>query len=91
MRSFYMDLPEELADAGGSTAPASSQVFWRIMLPLSGPGVAVLAVLVFFQTWNIFVLPLCTCRVQRTRCSPRASTCSRAADVGVRTSWPRGV
>ena len=28
------------------------------MLPLSGPGVAVLAVLVFFQTWNVFVVPL---------------------------------
>jgi ABC-type glycerol-3-phosphate transport system permease component len=28
------------------------------MLPLSGPGVAVLAVLVFFQTWNAFIQPL---------------------------------
>ena len=28
------------------------------MLPLSMPGVAVLAVLVFFQTWNNFLLPL---------------------------------
>ena len=28
------------------------------MLPLSGPGVAVLAVLVFFQTWNVFAVPL---------------------------------
>src|SRR3712207_8508757 len=54
MRSFYMDLPEELADAARVDGATEFQVFRSIMLPLSGPGVAVLAVLVFFQTWNIF-------------------------------------
>jgi ABC-type glycerol-3-phosphate transport system permease component len=58
MRSFYMDLPEELADAARVDGANEFQVFWRIMLPLSGPGVAVLAVLVFFQTWNAFIQPL---------------------------------
>src|SRR5215210_7078646 len=55
MRSFYIDLPEELADAARVDGANEFQVFWRIMLPLSGPGVAVLAVLVFFQTWNTFL------------------------------------
>jgi ABC-type glycerol-3-phosphate transport system permease component len=58
MRSFYMDLPEELADAARVDGATEFQVFRSIMLPLSGPGVAVLAVLVFFQTWNIFSVPL---------------------------------
>jgi ABC-type glycerol-3-phosphate transport system permease component len=58
MRSFYMDLPEELADAARVDGASEWQVFWRIMLPLSGPGVAVLTVLVFFQTWNAFFQPL---------------------------------
>jgi raffinose/stachyose/melibiose transport system permease protein len=58
MRSFYMDLPEELADAARVEGASEFQVFSRIMLPLSTPGVAVLAVLVFFQTWNNFLLPL---------------------------------
>jgi raffinose/stachyose/melibiose transport system permease protein len=58
MRAFYMDLPEELADAARVDGAGEFAVFWRIMLPLSGPGVAVLAVLVFFQTWNVFLLPL---------------------------------
>ena len=58
MRSFYMDLPEELADAARVEGANEFQVFRRIMLPLSAPGVAVLAVLVFFQTWNNFLLPL---------------------------------
>jgi ABC-type glycerol-3-phosphate transport system permease component len=58
MRSFYMDLPEELADAARVEGATEFQVFRRIMLPLSMPGVAVLAALVFFQTWNNFLLPL---------------------------------
>jgi ABC-type glycerol-3-phosphate transport system permease component len=58
MRSFYMDLPEELADAARVDGATEFQVFRSIMLPLSGPGVAVLAVLVFFQTWNVFAVPL---------------------------------
>jgi ABC-type glycerol-3-phosphate transport system permease component len=58
MRSFYMDLPEELADAARGDGCTEFQVFRYVMLPLSAPGVAVLAVLVFFQTWNNFVLAL---------------------------------
>ena len=58
MRSFYMDLPEELANAARVDGASEFGVFWRVMLPLSGPGVAVLAVLVFFQTWNVFIVPL---------------------------------
>src|SRR5918998_3286859 len=41
MRSFYMDLPEELADAARVEGATEFQVFRRIMLPLSMPGVAV--------------------------------------------------
>src|SRR5215203_375677 len=58
MRSFYMDLPEELADAARVDGAGEFAVFWRVMLPLSAPGVAVLAVLVFFQTWNNFIMAL---------------------------------
>ena len=58
MRSFYMELPEELADAARVEGCTEWQVFRYVMLPLSGPGVAVLTVLVFFQTWNVFVVPL---------------------------------
>src|SRR5919107_220192 len=53
MRSFYMDLPEELADAARVEGATEFQVFRRIMLPLSMPGVAVLGgVVVFFSGEN---------------------------------------
>jgi raffinose/stachyose/melibiose transport system permease protein len=58
MRSFYQDLPNELAEAARVDGATEFQVFRKVMLPLSAPGVAVLAVLVFFQSWNTFLMPL---------------------------------
>jgi ABC-type glycerol-3-phosphate transport system permease component len=58
MRSFYQDLPNELAEAARVDGASEFQVFRKVMLPLSLPGVAVLAVLVFFQSWNQFLMPL---------------------------------
>lgn len=58
MRAFFADLPEELADAARTDGCGEFRVFWSVMLPLGYPGLAILAVLVFFQTWNVFVLPL---------------------------------
>ena len=57
MRSFYQDLPNELAEAARVDGASEFQVFRKVMLPLTAPGVAVLAVLVFFQSWNTFILP----------------------------------
>jgi raffinose/stachyose/melibiose transport system permease protein len=58
MRAFYQDLPNELAEAARVDGASEFQVFTKVMLPLSAPGVAVLSVLVFFQVWNNFLLPL---------------------------------
>jgi raffinose/stachyose/melibiose transport system permease protein len=58
MRAFYQDLPNELAEAARVDGASEFQVFTKVMLPLSAPGVAVLSVLVFFQVWNNFLIPL---------------------------------
>jgi ABC-type glycerol-3-phosphate transport system permease component len=58
MRAFFLDLPLELAEAARIDGASESSVFRRVMLPLAWPGVAVLAVLVFFQSWNSLLLPL---------------------------------
>jgi ABC-type glycerol-3-phosphate transport system permease component len=58
MRAFFLDLPVELAEAARIDGASEFSVFRRVMLPLAWPGVAVLAVLVFFQSWNSLLLPL---------------------------------
>jgi ABC-type glycerol-3-phosphate transport system permease component len=58
MRAFFMDLPAEIGEAARIDGASELDVFRWVMLPLAGPGVAVLAVLVFFQSWNSLLLPL---------------------------------
>ena len=58
MRSFFQDLPKELADAARVDGASEWHVFRHVMLPLAAPGAAVLAVLAFLRAWNTFTLPL---------------------------------
>jgi ABC-type glycerol-3-phosphate transport system permease component len=58
MRSFFQDLPRELADAARVDGASEWEVFRRVMLPLALPGTAVLATLAFLRAWNTFILPL---------------------------------
>jgi ABC-type glycerol-3-phosphate transport system permease component len=58
MRAFYRGLPPELADAARVDGSTEWQVFRRVMLPLSAPGVITLVVFQFMWTWNAFSIPL---------------------------------
>jgi ABC-type glycerol-3-phosphate transport system permease component len=58
MRSFFIDLPGELEQAGRVDGCSEWQIFVRIMLPLVRPGAAALAVFTFLQNWNNFLVPL---------------------------------
>jgi ABC-type glycerol-3-phosphate transport system permease component len=58
MRAFFLDVPEELADAGRVDGADEVQVFRRIMVPLALPGASALAVFTFLTAWNNFLLPL---------------------------------
>jgi ABC-type glycerol-3-phosphate transport system permease component len=52
MRIFFERLPKELAEAARVDGAGELQTFWRIMLPLAGPGVATVAILQVLTTWN---------------------------------------
>jgi raffinose/stachyose/melibiose transport system permease protein len=58
MRAFFLDMPEELADAARVDGCDEVGVFRRIMVPLALPGASALAVLTFLSAWNTFLLPL---------------------------------
>jgi raffinose/stachyose/melibiose transport system permease protein len=58
MRAFFLGLPRDLADAALIDGCNEFDVFWRVMLPLAGPGVSSLAVFQFMGAWNSFLLPL---------------------------------
>lgn len=58
LRQFYMTLPRELDDAAKIDGCSIFGIFWRILLPLSKPALATVAIFVFFNRWNSFLYPL---------------------------------
>jgi multiple sugar transport system permease protein len=58
MRQFIMGIPDELLDAARIDGAGEHYIFWRIVLPLTGPALATLAILMFLGSWNNFLWPL---------------------------------
>jgi raffinose/stachyose/melibiose transport system permease protein len=60
LRGFFDRFPREIEDAARLDGCTSLDVFWRIMLPLSGPALAVVVIWQFMVSWNEFILALVT-------------------------------
>ena len=58
LRPFLMALPKELEEAALIDGASRLGVFWRILLPLSAPGMVTVGVLAFVGSWNAYLLPL---------------------------------
>ncbi|GAB4114250.1 MAG: carbohydrate ABC transporter permease [Roseiflexaceae bacterium] len=58
MRQFYMTIPAELEEAATLDGASVYQIWWSIMLPLSQPVLATIAVFSFIGTYNDFFNPL---------------------------------
>jgi len=57
---FLRAIPAELEDAAVIDGTGRLGFFWRILLPLSGPGLVTVGVLAFVASWNAYLLPLLT-------------------------------
>jgi multiple sugar transport system permease protein len=58
LRQFFLGMPRELEDAALIDGAGPWQVFSRIILPLSQPVLAALAIFAFRSAWNDFLWPL---------------------------------
>ncbi|MBI1259330.1 MAG: ABC transporter permease subunit [Chloroflexi bacterium] len=58
MRQTIKTLPGELTDAALIDGCSQFGVYWRVILPLSKPGLAVLGIFTFVGSWNDFFWPL---------------------------------
>jgi multiple sugar transport system permease protein len=57
MRQFFLGIPEELSEAARIDGSSEWRIFWRIILPLSRPVLAVAALFHFLYAWNDFMGP----------------------------------
>lgn len=58
LRQFFMTIPDELSEAARIDGCSDFGIFWRVVLPLSKPALAVVALFAFMGIWNDFLGPL---------------------------------
>ena len=58
LRQFFVSIPNQLLEAGRIDGLGHWGLFWQIVLPLSWPAIATVALFQFVQTWNDFGGPL---------------------------------
>ncbi|ARM12351.1 MULTISPECIES: carbohydrate ABC transporter permease [Rhizobium] len=58
LRQYMLTIPDELIDAARMDKASEWQIYWRIILPLSAPALAVLAIFSVVWRWNDFLWPL---------------------------------
>ncbi len=54
IRNFFMELPQELTESARIDGASEWQIFWRIVLPLSKPILAVISLFYAVRYWNTF-------------------------------------
>jgi multiple sugar transport system permease protein len=58
LRQYYLNVPRELEEAAELDGCGYWRRYWNVILPLSRPVLASLAVLFFLANWNAFLWPL---------------------------------
>lgn len=58
LRQFFLTIPAELSDAARIDGCSEFGIFWRVVLPLARPALAVVALFHFLYVWNDFLGPL---------------------------------
>lgn len=58
LRQYMLTIPDELIDAARMDKASEWQIYWRIVLPLAAPALAVLGIFSVVWRWNDFLWPL---------------------------------
>jgi alpha-1,4-digalacturonate transport system permease protein len=58
LRQYMLTIPDELLEAARMDHASEWRIFWRLILPLATPALAVVAIFSIMSRWNDFLLPL---------------------------------
>ena len=58
LRQFFMGIPEELSEAARVDGAGELWIWWRVVMPLSTPALATVAIFTFEGAWDSYVGPL---------------------------------
>ncbi len=57
MRQFAAEIPDSLLESARIDGWSEWMIFWKVVLPLMKPAMAVLAIIEFVNNWNSFAVP----------------------------------
>ncbi len=84
LRGVFAGLPQDLLDAALIDGGNQWTLFWRIVLPLSGPGLAVVTIFTFLYSWDEFPWAHVAMKETAKRTLPVAIALFRRPDL---TEW----
>lgn len=58
MRGFFISIPQDLDEAARVDGATRFQVFFKIVMPLTLPGIAAASIMAFLYSWNNYLFPL---------------------------------
>ncbi len=61
LRQFFMSIPKDYEDAARIDGCSLFGVYWRVIIPLSLPALATLAIFTFLGSWRAYLWPLIVC------------------------------
>jgi multiple sugar transport system permease protein len=70
LRQYFLGLPLDFDEAARMDGATSWRIWWQIVLPLSGPVLATLAIFNFQAVWNEFLWPLVVTQTPQMRTIP---------------------
>jgi multiple sugar transport system permease protein len=65
LRQYYIKIPRALIECAKVEGAGNLRIWWSIILPLSRPALAALAIVQFRQIWNDFLYPMIILRSDR--------------------------
>ena len=72
LRQYFMQIDDELLDAAKLDGAGNGRIIWHVMLPLSKPAMASIALFSFIGKWNDYFWPLIMTNNDRYRTLPIA-------------------
>jgi len=70
IRQYLLSLPPDLEEAARLDGASELRVFWQVVMPLTKPALAVVAINAFLVNWNSFIYPLILTSRQAMRTLP---------------------
>jgi multiple sugar transport system permease protein len=86
LRQAFLGLPRDFEEAAFVDGANHFVIFWRIILPLSQPALATLAIFAFMGSWNAYLWPLFAARREEVQTLPVALATLQAGPRAL-TEW----